>query len=114
MLVGARDEKAWQRWHVRWIVPAERVRRVLLSDYGTWACEPDHLQTRRGREDQRGRGEAELKNDGLLAAASREHGYMIVTHDRQDFELIALVAPAVYPEQQRMLAYVLLRQGTML
>jgi predicted nucleic acid-binding protein len=61
-----------------------------------------------------GRVKPSFYNDGLLAAASREHGYMIVTHDRQDFELIALVAPAVYPEQQRMLAYVLLRQGTML
>jgi hypothetical protein len=34
-------------------------------------------------------------NDCLLAANCREHGYVIVTHNREDFELIAMVEPAV-------------------
>lgn len=96
LLVGARDEETWHRWHERWIVPAERVRRIFVPTYGTWlrASQIISRLTDAGRISAGG-VKPSFFNDCLLAASSREHGYVIVTHNREDFELIALVEPGV-------------------
>jgi predicted nucleic acid-binding protein len=96
LLVGARDEKTWRSWHERWVVPAERVRRVLVPDYGAW-LRASRIISRLGETGRISGGgvKPSFYNDCLLAAASREHGYVIVTHNREDFELIALVEPAL-------------------
>ncbi len=96
LLVGAKDEETWQRWHERWVMPAERVRRVFTPDYGAWlrASRIISRLTETGRISVGG-VKPSFYNDCLLAANSREHGYVILTHNREDFELIALEEPAV-------------------
>jgi predicted nucleic acid-binding protein len=96
LLVGAKDREAWRRWHERWVMPAERVRRVFTPDYGTWLRASRILSQLAGRGMiSAGRVKPSFYNDCLLAAGSRENGYVVVTHNREDFELIARVEPAV-------------------
>ncbi|MEX2465260.1 MAG: type II toxin-antitoxin system VapC family toxin [Gemmatimonadota bacterium] len=96
LLVGAKDDATWKRWHERWVVPAERVRRIVVPGYGTW------LRASRIVSRLADRGVISLGgikptffSDCLLAASAREHGHVIVTHNREDFELIARVEPGV-------------------
>jgi predicted nucleic acid-binding protein len=95
-LVGAKDEQAWQRWHERWVLPAERVQRVFAPDYGAW-LRASRIISRLAEAGRISVGgiRPSFFNDCLLAANSREHGYVIVTHNREDFALIALVEPAI-------------------
>lgn len=96
LLVGARDETTWKRWHERWIEPAERVRRVIVPDYGAW-LRASRIVARLAEAGaiRVGGVKPSFFNDCLLAATSREHGYLIVTHNRADFDLIREVEPAV-------------------
>lgn len=96
LLVGARDEETWKRWHERWVVPAERVRRILVPDYGIW-LRASRIISRLAETGRISPGgvKPSFFNDCLLAASSREQGHVIVTHNRDDFELIARVEPAV-------------------
>lgn len=96
LLVGARDEETWKRWHERWVVPAERVRRILVPDYGIW-LRASRIISRLAEAGSISPGgvKPSFFNDCLLAASSREQGHVIVTHNRDDFELIAQVEPAV-------------------
>lgn len=96
LLVGARDEATWRRWHERWVAPAERVRRILVPDYGAW-LRASRIISRLAETGRISVGgvRPSFYNDCLLAATAREHGHVIVTHNREDFDLIALVEPAV-------------------
>lgn len=96
LLVGARNEETWKRWHERWVIPAERVRRILVPDYGIWlrASRIISRLVETGRISPGG-VKPSFFNDCLLAASSREQCHMIVTHNRDDFELIAQAEPAV-------------------
>jgi predicted nucleic acid-binding protein len=96
LLVGAKDEEVWQRWHERWVTPAEHVRRVFTPDYGTW-LRASRIISRLAETGKISVGgvKPSFYNDCLLAANSRDHGYVIVTHNHEDFDLIALVEPAV-------------------
>jgi predicted nucleic acid-binding protein len=96
LLVGARNEETWKRWHERWVVPAERVRRILVPGYGAW-LRASRIISRLAETGRISVGgvKPSFYNDCLLAATSREHGHVIVTHNREDFELISLVEPAV-------------------
>ena len=96
LLVGARDEATWERWHERWVAPAERVKRVLVPSQGAWLRASRIItQLVQAGEISPGGVKPSFYNDCLLAATSREHGYTIVTHSTADFGLIALVEPAV-------------------
>lgn len=96
LLVGARDERTWGRWHEGWVAPAERVGRLVVPRYGTW-LRASRFVTRlveMGRVSPGG-VKSSFFNDCLLAAGSSEHGYAIVTFNLADFELIALAEPSV-------------------
>lgn len=96
LLVGARDEETWRRWHERWVAPAERIGRVITPGHGAW-LRASRIVSRLveiGRI-QAGAVKPSFYNDCLLAATARESGHAIVTHNRADFELIALVEPSV-------------------
>ena len=96
LLVGARDEATWERRHERWIAPAERVNRVIVPSYGAWLRASRIItQLIQAGKISPGGVKPSFHNDCLLAAASREHGYTIVTHNTADFGLIALVELAV-------------------
>lgn len=96
LLVGARDEETWRRWHERWVTPAERVRRVLVPDHGSW-LRASRIVSRLAEIGKLRAGEVKpsFYNDCLLAATARELGHAIVTHNRGDFDLIALVEPSI-------------------
>jgi predicted nucleic acid-binding protein len=96
LLVGARDRATWERWHARWIAPAERVNRILVPGYGAW-LRASHIITRLAGTGKISAGgvKPSFHNDCLLAATAREYGHTIVTHNTRDFELIALVEPAI-------------------
>lgn len=96
LLVGARNEETWKRWHELWVIPAERVRRILVPDYAIW-LRASRILSRLAAAGRISPGgvKPSFFNDCLLAASSRERGCVIVTHNRDDFELIARVEPAV-------------------
>lgn len=96
LLVGARDGAAWRRWHARWVLPAERVRRVFTPSYATW-LEASRILSRLAELGRIVPGSVTpgFANDCLLAASAREEGFVVVTHNRTDFERIREVAEGV-------------------
>jgi predicted nucleic acid-binding protein len=78
--IGAKDAERWQRWHERWVMPAERVGRVLTPHYGAW-LRASRIISRHAETGRIGGGgvKPSFYNDCLLAADSRDHGYGIVT-----------------------------------
>jgi predicted nucleic acid-binding protein len=96
LLVGARDEATWTRWHERWVVPAERVGRIVVPDHGAWLRASLIISRLAARGSiSVGGVRPGFYNDCLLAATARKHGYVIVTHNRDDFELIRTVEPGL-------------------
>jgi predicted nucleic acid-binding protein len=94
LLSGAREEGTWKRWHERWVAPAERVRRMVTPDHGTW-LRASAIMARLaslGRIHP-GHPRRSFLNDCLLAASARETGFILVTHNRADFERIGVVEP---------------------
>lgn len=94
LVVGARDAATWSRWYERWVLPAERVGRVLVPGYATWLRASKIISRLSGMgRIGPGRVKPGFYNDCLLAASAREHGHVVVTHNQGDFDLIALVEP---------------------
>lgn len=96
ILVGARSRDVLDRWHERWVAPAERLDRVLTPGYTAWTRATQMI----ARLVESGRLSAGgvkpgFFNDCLLAASARDHGYTIVTNNLADFTLIARVEPKV-------------------
>ncbi|CAN5807548.1 hypothetical protein BH23GEM7_BH23GEM7_10340 [soil metagenome] len=94
LLVGARNEETFDRWHERWVAPAERLGRVITPTYTAWSraariitrlVQAGHLTA--------GAVAPSFFHDCLLAASARDHGYILVTHNLDDFGLIARVEP---------------------
>lgn len=96
LLVGAKDETTWGRWHERWVVPAERVGRVVVPRYDAW-LRASRIISRlaEGGWISAGGIKPSFYNDCLLAATARDHGHVIVTHNHEDFALIGRVEPEV-------------------
>ncbi len=95
LLVGARDEETWRRWHERWIAPSERVGRMIVPSYAAW-LRASRIVARLA-EGGAFRAGPSFFNDCLLAATAREEGHRIVTYNTADFERIAAVEPAAMP-----------------
>lgn len=95
LLVGARDEATWWRWHERWIAPAERVGRMIVPSHAAW-LRASRIVARLA-EGGAFRPGPSFFNDCLLAATAREEGHRIVTYNTADFERIATVEPAAMP-----------------
>jgi predicted nucleic acid-binding protein len=94
ILVGAKDREILDRWHRRWILPAERLGRVFTPDYGAWKRATGIMVNLLEAGALHASGiRGSFFNDCLLAASGRDHGFTIVTHNVADFELIASVEP---------------------
>lgn len=95
LLVGARDEQTWRRWHARWVLPAERVHRILVPDHAAW-LRASRIVSRLAETGRISAGgvNPSFFNDCLLAASAREQGFTLVSHNPRDYELIARVEPA--------------------
>lgn len=95
LLVGARDEVTWARWHERVVAPAERVKRIVVPTYGDW-LNATRIITRLVKVGAIAGGIAHsFYNDCLLAASCRSQGLVIISHNLTDFELIARVEPSI-------------------
>lgn len=96
ILVGARSRDVLDRWHERWVAPAERLSRVIAPSYSTWT-RATRIIVRLVESGRLGVGRLKpgFFNDCLLAASARDHGYTIVTNNLGDFALIARIEPKV-------------------
>lgn len=95
ILIGAKDEATFDRWHERWIAPAERLRRIITPTYAAWA-RASRIVARlvgAGHLHAGGLKPRSFFNDCLLAASTHDQGYTIVTHNLDDFGIIAQVEP---------------------
>lgn len=96
LLVGAKDEATWKRWHRRWVVPAERVRRVVVPGYSAWLRASRIIsQLTESGWISAGGIKTSFYNDCLLAATARDHGHVIITYNHEDFDLIRRVEPKI-------------------
>lgn len=96
LLVGGRDQATVDRWHDRWVAPAERLGRVITPSYAAWTRAAS-IVTRLVQAGKLRAGEVVpgFFRDCLLAASARDHGFTIVTHNLRDFALIARVEPGL-------------------
>jgi predicted nucleic acid-binding protein len=96
LLVGAKDEDTWNRWHQRWVLPAERARRVLVPGYPAWLRASRIIARLSGMgRISPGAIKPGFYNDCLLAASAREDGLVLVTHNTSDFDLIKEAEPGL-------------------
>jgi hypothetical protein len=65
LLAGARDEAGYRAYHEDWVAPFEDLRRIITPAHATWT------------------------------RAARERGFILVTRNEADFELIRRVEPQV-------------------
>jgi predicted nucleic acid-binding protein len=72
------------------------VGRIIIPEYGTW-LRASQVVSRlvRGGWISAGGYKPGFFNDCLLAATAKDHGHVIVTHNRADFELIGRVLTGV-------------------
>ncbi len=94
MLAGALHPALERRTQERFIAPFEAVRRVVIPGHATWK-RAGQMIARLVRDKKLspggiGRG---FVNDCLLAASAREHGFVLITDNTRDFDLIRTVEP---------------------
>lgn len=95
ILAGAGDEAGFRTYHEAWVAPFEDLGRVLTPSHGEW-MRAAHIMARlveRGERSPRGFSRSFL-NDCLIAASARAHGFVLVTRNARDFDLIRRVERA--------------------
>jgi len=99
LLAGAQDEVVHRRYHEIWVEPFEDLGRVITPDHGAWV-RAALIMTRlveRGTMRPGGFSRGFL-NDCLIAASAREHGFVLITRNTRDFEMIRQVEPSLATE----------------
>lgn len=92
VLVGARDEGDYRRFHEDWVAPFEHLGRVIEPTHAEWmraALIMVRLVERRHRSP--GGFSRSFLNDCLIAASARDQGFVLVTRNVADFALISRV-----------------------
>ena len=103
LLAGATSPALRRKTESSFIRPFERRRRVLTPGLAAWKRAGEIvarlIEARKLSPEGVRRS---FVNDCLLAASAREHGFVLVTENTRDFQLIATVAPfefvAPWPE----------------
>jgi predicted nucleic acid-binding protein len=95
LLAGATDLDLERRTEERFIRPFERRGRVFTPSHGAWKRAAGALtQLVRDHKVSPDRGITKsLVNDCIIAASARDHGFVLVTDNRKDFELVADILP---------------------
>lgn len=95
ILAGATQRDLEQQTQERFIAPFERRDRVFTPSHGAWKRAAAALaQLVRERKVSAGRGLTKsLVNDCLIAASARDHGFVLVTDNTKDFELVRTILP---------------------
>jgi predicted nucleic acid-binding protein len=104
LLAGAVRPDVERRLLTRLVRPFEAVGRVITPTHRTWTRAGQIIaQLVRERRLSPGGVARSFVNDCLLAASAREHGFVLVTRNVADFELIrsveALEVAAPWPER---------------
>jgi predicted nucleic acid-binding protein len=93
LLSGATSTRLRRRTETSFIRPFERRRRVVTPGHSTWkragAIIAELIAARRLGRDGISRS---FVNDCVLAASAREFGFVLVTANTRDFDLIATVS----------------------
>ena len=94
ILTGARSESGYRAYHEDWVAPFEELGRVITPGHGTWMRAALILArlVDAGTISPGGFNRSFL-NDCLIAASAREHGFILVTRNTEDFALIQEVEP---------------------
>jgi predicted nucleic acid-binding protein len=94
LLAGAVRPEVERRLREKFLRPFESVGRVLTPTHRSWK-RAGEIIARLVREKKMSPGgfKPSFVNDCLIAASAREHGFIIVTRNTQDFELIGSVEP---------------------
>ncbi len=103
LLAGAVQPDVERRLLARLVKPFEAVGRVITPTHGTWKRAGQIVaRLRRERRLSAGGLARSFTNDCLLAASARQHGFVLVTRNVGDFELIrsveTLEVAAPWPE----------------
>lgn len=94
LLAGAVRPELEQRTRASLLAPLEGVGRVLVPSHESWKRAGAILAAlvRQGHVPPGAFGRS-FFNDCVIAASAREHGFVLVTGNRADFQRIALVEP---------------------
>lgn len=95
LLAGTTTPELERRTQERFIRPFERRDRVLTPSHNAWKRAAAALaQLVRDRKVSPERGiKKSLVNDCLIAASARDHGFVLVTDNTRDFELVRPILP---------------------
>lgn len=95
LLAGSTNPALKRKTHAEFIKPFEAVGRIITPTHGAWKrageIMAELVHAGRLTPGEFGRG---FVNDCVLAASAREHGFVLVTRNTRDFELIRTVEPA--------------------
>lgn len=96
ILAGARDEAGHREYHEDWIAPFEDLGRIVTPSHGAWLrAALSMARLVEGGHMRPGGFSRSFLNYCLIAASSREHGFVLVTRNARDFELIGRVEPGL-------------------
>lgn len=103
LLAGATSASLRRKTESSFIRPFERRRRVFAPGLAAWKRAGEIVAELIGARKLSPSGVSRsFVNDCLLAASAREHGFVLVTENTRDFQLIATVSPfefvAPWPE----------------
>jgi predicted nucleic acid-binding protein len=96
LLAGARGEADYRSYHEDWVAPFEDVGRIFTPSHASWLraalimarlVESRHMSV--------GGFSRSFLHDCLIAASAREHGFVLITRNAADFELIGQVEPGL-------------------
>lgn len=97
LLAGATTAALRRRTDAAFIRPFERRRRVFVPGHGAWkragGIIAELVAARRLSREGMTRS---FVNDCVLAASSQEQGFVLVTDNTRDFEMIATVSPVEF------------------
>jgi predicted nucleic acid-binding protein len=92
LLSGATTPGLRRRTEAAFIAPFERRRRVFTPGHQSWKLAGEIVASLIARRKlSPGRVGRSFVGDCLLAASAREHGFVLVTRNTRDFDLIASV-----------------------
>lgn len=99
ILAGSADEPAYREYHEHWVAPFEALGRLITPSHDAW-MRAALILTRLVERGALSRGgfRRSFLNDCLVAATAREHGFILVTRNPRDFDLIKQVEPRLEHE----------------
>lgn len=96
ILAGASGEADFRAYHEDWVAPFEDLGRVITPGHGAWMRAALIMARLVERRDLSPGGfSRSFLNDCLIAATAREHGFVLVTRNAYDFDLISRVEPGL-------------------